>query len=249
MKVIINFFFFFLHVLFYNLHFFFFLVDKVQPREVQKYSEVKLHWKVRHKLKGSGFDLMFDMAHKVSIIKPLLVALVRRYDPKSGLFELGQQKNIKLLFGLQDVFRITGLPIDGKPVCLDTKYVKKLGAGEFTKLTGLECDKTTISLQTLADEINNSYDEINSNANMDRIDQICRIVTLLGIGCMVMQGGHSQIRLDYIRLLRDVDEIKNYAWGAASWANLHSSLINVAIRDGTNLFGSVFALMVISSLV
>ncbi|KAJ1395596.1 hypothetical protein SESBI_33284 [Sesbania bispinosa] len=54
-------------------------VNGIQPRESQKYCQVKLHWKVKEKLKGSGVDLLFEMAHK-------------------------------------DIFRITGLPIDGKPV-------------------------------------------------------------------------------------------------------------------------------------
>ncbi|KAJ1385412.1 Aminotransferase-like, plant mobile domain [Sesbania bispinosa] len=177
--------------------------SSVQPRGVQKYCDVKLHWRVKEKLNGSGFDLMFDMAHK-------------------------------------DIFRITGLPIDGKPVCFDNE---KLGVGEFANLTGLECDETTISLKTLVDGINNSYDEIN-NMEENRLDQICRIVALLGISCMIMQETHSKIRIRCITLVRDVANIKNYAWGAASWTNLHSSMIRVKSGDGTNLFGSVFALMV-----
>lgn len=70
---------------------------------------------------------------------------------------------------------------------MDIKYVKKLGAIEFTKLTGLECNKTTISLQTLANEINNSYDEINFNMDKNRLDQIYSIVTILGVDHTIIQ--------------------------------------------------------------
>ncbi|KAJ1403794.1 HAD superfamily [Sesbania bispinosa] len=161
-------------------------VNGIQPRESQKYCQVKLHWKVKEKLKGSGFNLLFEVAHK-------------------------------------DIFRITGLPIDGKPVCLDDE---KLRVGEFGNLTGIDCPETKISLQTLVDEINNSYEAI---INMDdfRVNQICRIVALLAIGCLVMQETHNKIKIKYLCLLRDVDNVKNYAWGATSWTNLHSSLIHV----------------------
>ncbi|KAJ1386232.1 hypothetical protein SESBI_40951 [Sesbania bispinosa] len=40
-------------------------VDEIQPREKHKYVEVKLHWKVKERLMGSGFDYLFDLDHKV----------------------------------------------------------------------------------------------------------------------------------------------------------------------------------------
>ncbi|KAJ1404605.1 Aminotransferase-like, plant mobile domain [Sesbania bispinosa] len=214
-------------------------VDAVQPREVQKYCGVKLHWKVREKLQGSGFEYMFDLAHKVNTCKPLLVALTRTYQPQSGLFLFGEQQELELFFSLQDIFRITGLPIDGEPVSIEDV---KLKVGEFCSLTGLECDKPVISLQTLVDAINMSYDDVNDMDEV-RLNQICRIVALLGIGCMIMQETKSTIKIKYICLLRKVECIKDYAWGAAAWANLHSSLIEIKKGYGTQLYGSVVSLM------
>ncbi|KAJ1418113.1 hypothetical protein SESBI_16071 [Sesbania bispinosa] len=167
-------------------------VDAVQPREVQKYCGVKLHWKVREKLQGSGFEYMFDLAHKVNT------------------------------FSLENL---------------------KLKEGEFACLTGLGCHQSVVSLQTLVDAINMSYDDLN-NMDENRLNQICRIVALLGIGCMIMQETKSTIKIKYICLLRKVEAIKDYAWGAATWASLHSSLIQIKNGDGSNLYGSVISLMV-----
>ncbi|KAJ1442515.1 HAD-like superfamily [Sesbania bispinosa] len=215
-------------------------VDAVQPREVQKYCGVKLHWKVREKLQGSSFEYMFDLAHKVNTCKPLLVALTRTYQPQSRLFLFGEQQELELFFGLQDIFRITGLPIDGEPVSIEDVKLKE---GEFASLTGLECNQSVISLQTLVDAINMSYDDVN-NMDEKKLNQICRIVALLGIGCMIMQETKSTIKIKYICLLRKVEAIKDYAWGAATWASLHSSLIQIKNGDGMNLYGSVISLMI-----
>ncbi|KAJ1388492.1 HAD superfamily [Sesbania bispinosa] len=192
------------------------------------------------KLQGSGFEYMFDLAHKVNTCKPLLVALTRTYQPQSGLFLFGEHQELELFFSLQDIFRITGLPIDGESVSIEDV---KLKVGEFGSLTGLECDKPVISLQTLVDAIYMSYDDVNDMDEV-RLNQICRIVALLGIGCMIMQETKSTIKIKYICLLRKVECKKDYAWGAAAWANLHSSLIEIKKGYGTQLYGSAVSLMV-----
>ncbi|KAI9123709.1 hypothetical protein K1719_005009 [Acacia pycnantha] len=79
------------------------------PRElVLNYCKVKLHEQVKQKLKGSGFEFMFEIGCKISHMKSLLLALVHAYETKIG-FCFGQNE---LYFGLEDVLMITGLPID-----------------------------------------------------------------------------------------------------------------------------------------
>ncbi|KAJ1418135.1 hypothetical protein SESBI_16094 [Sesbania bispinosa] len=116
---------------------------------------------------------MFDLAHKVNTCKPLLVALTRIYQPQSRLFLFGEQQELELCFSLQDIFCITGLPIDGDPVSIEDV---KLKVGEFGSLTGLECDKPVISLQTLVDAINMSYEDVN---DMDEVFALVRIPRLI----------------------------------------------------------------------
>ncbi|KAJ1404686.1 HAD-like superfamily [Sesbania bispinosa] len=108
----------------------------------------------------------------------------------------------------KDIFRITGLPIDWKPVCLDDE---KLRVGEFHDLTGIDCAETKISLQTLVDEINNSYEAI---INMDdfRLNQICRIVALLAIGCLVFALVRIPFLIPYVYKERDPESLHNLSF-------------------------------------
>lgn len=41
------------------------------------------------------------------------------------------------------------------------------------------------------------------------------MIAFLGnIRCMILQdGGNHQVNIEYVRLLHDVDQIKQYAWG------------------------------------
>jgi hypothetical protein len=47
--------------------------------------------------------------------------------------------------------------------------------------------------------------------------------------------------MKYLSIFKDVDKIKSYAWGAASWANLIDSLKK---PDASNIVGCTMALMV-----
>ena len=68
----------------------------------------------------------------------LLNLLVELYDVDSGLFIFGRHK---LYFGLEDIYLITGLPIDGEPFLADNKLfnepptnVKELIGVDFEKI-------------------------------------------------------------------------------------------------------------------
>ena len=71
------------------------------------------HEQIKQKLKGSGFEFMFEIGCKISHMKSLLLALVHTYKISIGVFCFDQNE---LYFGLEDVLMIIGLRIDGKPI-------------------------------------------------------------------------------------------------------------------------------------
>lgn len=86
----------------------------VQPRELlQYYAKVKIPECVLQKLEGSRFEHIFKIKMKLGIVKLLIAAMVNSHDMTTRGFQFGQHK---LYLGLEDVPKITGLPIDGEPV-------------------------------------------------------------------------------------------------------------------------------------
>ena len=68
---------------------------------------------IKEELKKTGFGFLLSLTSKVRHNFPLLSAIIDCYDPREGIFNFGSRK---LIFGLEDVLYIIGLPIDGKPI-------------------------------------------------------------------------------------------------------------------------------------
>ncbi|KAI9116919.1 hypothetical protein K1719_011918 [Acacia pycnantha] len=212
----------------------------LNPRElVSYYSKVTLHQQVKQKLRGSGFEFMFEIKWKISNFKSLLAALINNYNVSLGAFLIGQNK---LYFGLEDVLMITGLRIDGKPVIFYGN-TPNLTKEQVFELVGVYPKEQFVSTNDLVNFINSLNDE---NANEDRVNCTARATTLLGIACMISSDiGKSRIPKKFINFLMDVGEINTYAWGAASWVKLHTTLKAFRVNKKqmhTNLCGCVFVL-------
>lgn len=184
---------------------------------------------------------MFDLDLKPAHVKPLLRALFDVYDIQNGAFQIGQSS---IYFGLEDVLMITvltGLPIDGRPFMVNG-IVTYEDCLSLIGVSPVKDKKGGILISDLIRFINAFDDE----ANDETLDQACRATALLGIACMVHQEiGTTRIHQRYLHLLRDVNEIKSYAWGAASWVNLHTSMREWKRNPRkSNITGCTFALMV-----
>ncbi|WJX94441.1 Ulp1 peptidase [Trifolium repens] len=129
---------------------------------------------------------------------------------------------------------ITGLPIDGEPVSID--QVTKEECLELVRIPS-SCDNQ-LSNTSLVKII----EKINDTSSQREVEQACRATALLGINCTVIQAiGKSSIHMKYLSIFKDVDKIKSYAWGAASWANL---IDNLKKPDASNIVGCTMALMI-----
>ncbi|WJX94442.1 Ulp1 peptidase [Trifolium repens] len=133
---------------------------------------------------------------------------------------------------------ITGLPIDGEPVSID-----QVTKEECLELVGIPPSRDNRLSNTSLVKI---IEKINDTSSQREVEQACRATALLGINCTVIQAiGKSSIHMKYLSIFKDVDKIKSYAWGAASWANLIDSLKK---PDASNIVGCTMALMIFAFL-
>jgi hypothetical protein len=207
-------------------------------RENMQYNlKLPLHKKIEEHLKGYGFETLFEYylwfgkTRSATHYRPLMDALCQCFNKDDNTFNLGQTK---IYFGLEDVFMITGLPIDGEPVSID-----QVTKEECLELVGIPPSRDNQLSNTSLVKI---IEKINDTSSQREVEQACRATALLGINCTVIQAiGKSSIHMKYLSILKDVDKIKSYAWGAASWANLIDSLKK---PDASNIVGRTMALMV-----
>ncbi|GAU25616.1 hypothetical protein TSUD_49680 [Trifolium subterraneum] len=203
--------------------------------------KLELDKQITKHLKGSGFEKLFGYFPKhgkvqsVTHYRPLMDALCQCFDKDNNTFDLGQTK---IYFGLEDVFMITGLPIDGEPV-----RIGEVTKEECLELVGIPPGHNNRLRHASLVEI---ITKINDESSQLEVEQACRATALLGIDCTVIQAiGKSSIHMKYLSILKDVDKIKSYAWGAASWANLINSLKN---SNPSNIVGCTMALMIFAFL-
>lgn len=205
----------------------------------------KLDGRVQERVKDTGFDGLLRLTNlPVSHNLPLLSALVESYDERKRCFVFN---NHRVVFGLEDVLYITGLPVDGNPVTgidgngkqMCKKYLGCNGCGE--KRTGI----------TNFEWLQENFELVPETIDKDspEIEPYVRAFLLYLIGSVVVPDySGSRVPVMYLSLMEDLESIKDYAWGAALLAHLHFSLESFKQRyslDRRNiLMGHSYSLMV-----
>ncbi|XP_021822726.1 serine/threonine-protein phosphatase 7 long form homolog isoform X2 [Prunus avium] len=212
---------------------------------INNLKEWKLDKRVKQRIKDSGFDGLLRLTtFPVNHDLPLLSALVESYDVKSRCFVFN---GYKLVFGLEDVLYITGLPVDGNPVTgIDSKgnelCMKYLGRNV--------CDETRKGLTNSA-WLRNNFEVVPETIDQDspEIEPYVRAFLLYLIGSIVVPSYHgTNVPVMYLSLMENLQSIKDYAWGAALLAHLHISMENFkqpySPRRKNILIGHSYSLMV-----
>ncbi|XP_058765005.1 uncharacterized protein LOC131638461 [Vicia villosa] len=144
---------------------------------------------------------------KSDLLVPLVEELLSYYDHEKNLFEINGHK---LAVTLEDILYITGLPIRGKPIM---KASKENGA--FERVFGIN-NKKPCSIKRLK--------ELAGNSNLD-IDTRVKAALLVLIACVVIPTGDTHtIRGDFVSYVERLEDVDNYAWGAALLAFLYSGI-------------------------
>lgn len=167
----------------------------------------------------------------------LLSSLVDHYDVSERCFVFN---DVKLHFGLEDVWHITGLPIDGEavtgvegnPIQLSVKYL-----GE----TLCEGKRGAIKLSTLK----NRFRNVPAKTDSSELTYYIRAYLLYVLGTAILPDkSGSLVPTIYLPLLEDIKKVHYYAWGAALLAHLHVALANCKKQGSQSIMGHTFSLLV-----
>ncbi|XP_070018375.1 protein MAINTENANCE OF MERISTEMS-like [Nicotiana sylvestris] len=197
------------------------IVDHVENLSLWEVSNVVLV----DRLQGIGFENLAKIFNlrpsRHEHLTKLISALVHFYDADKRCFLFN---GLDFFFGLEDILKISGLPIDGKSVIgqdgKDEKFDEKyLGVTkEYLGVTngkGIDLKTGGICLRSLGRKYGNS-DCLNS--------QYIRVYVLYIIVSVIAPRTKFAVPGYFLALLDDVDKIEDYAWGAAMLAYLHKGL-------------------------
>ncbi|KAF3790642.1 Serine/threonine-phosphatase 7 long form-like protein [Nymphaea thermarum] len=155
-----------------------------------------------------------------------LYALAQKWDPRTNTFVFD---GFEMTITLEDVARLFDLKVYGKPVLGTSNYnlrgksSKLLGMteSEFESVVGFKGKSTSIIVAALQHKWQHAKHDVPSQ----EADQALRsfIIYLFGLSLFSDNSG-SRISWRYVQFLEDLDQVHDYAWGAAVLAHLYSQL-------------------------
>ncbi|XP_065858597.1 uncharacterized protein [Euphorbia lathyris] len=175
-------------------------------------------------------------------------AIMSHFDENEFKFTFGEKS---LYLGLEDVFHITGLPVDGCPV-----VVKKIDDYEkfSTRLLGSDDPERTensplVTKKWLLDTFKKVLDDITSVD--EKLKWYVRAYILFTIGTILLPSNQKgTVSMVYLHHLEDlsVDSLNKIAWGAAVLAKLQGSFKNGKCTSGATWILEMFILERIPSI-
>ncbi|KAL6297246.1 hypothetical protein ACE6H2_005388 [Prunus campanulata] len=184
-------------------------------QQLDKLTKWNVDKRVKCRLEGTGFDTYLKYARlTVKHDFAMLNAILACY--KKGHFIFGKWKYV---LGLEDVLRITGLPIDGNPVTGSNLDSRELA---WTIFGMVECNKgTKCSLSWLK----SNFEVVPPQLDAKEIDKYVIAYMLYVLGtCILPDKSRDKVCLMYLHTLENVDNVKNYAFGAAMLAHLQNAI-------------------------
>ncbi|KAK4434785.1 protein MAIN-LIKE 1 [Sesamum alatum] len=154
------------------------------------------------------------------------------------------RRAIRIPITLGDVLWITGLPIDSEPVIEDLKGVDfKSLSNELLRTDSCFKNGASISVTLLKEEFGNKEEaEISEPEDFARY---LRALFLYVIGSVIVPSNSQDIHCCYLLFLRDIEKIKDYAWGAAMLAIVHRALEKVITNNNSIACNAHFLTMAI----
>ncbi|KAJ0793128.1 putative protein-serine/threonine phosphatase [Helianthus annuus] len=139
------------------------------------------------------------------------------YNRDSNIFVV---KGKRLSITLEDILYLMHLPIDGKPVLCKESPSKEACEEVFG-------DRAPTKIQDLK---NIAFDKNNDERKRKAV------VLKMIVGCFIMSGYNGyEVSPTYVELLKDLDEVPKYVWGAALLAYLVHELERInKKKDGIN---------------
>ncbi|KAF7822126.1 serine/threonine-protein phosphatase 7 long form-like protein [Senna tora] len=200
--------------------------------------------RVVEKLKGTGFENL----HKVStfnISSKIASFLLHHFQSHECTYQVGEKK---FCVTLEDVYYLTGLPINGKPVTGNDSDYRML----THRLLGRNDILTKCKSGTLGEIKFKLLEELFKDPPADATDEVInhhvRAYVLYLIGTFVCPLKDSKVSTVFLNNLENIEEIGSYAWGAALLAYINRGMqmllegkVSVTLR-GNSLVLQLFAM-------
>ncbi|KAL8144113.1 hypothetical protein V2J09_017145 [Rumex salicifolius] len=142
------------------------------------------------------------------VLKSLVSIICRHYNKDTDFFQFG---DVKLGITLEDILYITGLPFMGKPV------VCRLGRKE-------PFDVFQDVMPDIANQNTVQSGALISLASTDSNVQLKAILLVIIDSFIAPTNNGGKIGGKYVLFVKDLDDVKNFAWGAALLAYLVTGL-------------------------
>lgn len=197
--------------------------------------------KVLEKLKGSFF-------YSIAQFKPYKQCLIFQkfiqdcYNKNTKTFSFGPDNDVGLYFGLQDVYALSGMPVDGRPiVCNDvnTELLCRKYLGTFDKCKSKSAGKSkkVSSMKVSRDWLKKKFEKVPDEATGETLHYHVRAYLLYLIGTVILPDNDNpaQYPAYWLQFIKDLNprKLDGVAWGAAA----HCMLTNCFTKERVNVHG------------
>jgi len=181
--------------------------------------------RVKAKLRGTFFDSISEQFLKGYRQCHIFQSFIKDcYDKKKKKFTFGLNDDVGLYFGLQDVFALSGIPVDGKPLICEDQDTELL----CRKYLGIPYKDEKKAMRVPKKWLRSSFEEVPEDATEEMVGYHVRAYLLYLIGSTILP--HSENKLDYpaywLQFLDDLNpcNLNGVAWGAAVHCRLITGL-------------------------
>ncbi|GJR64769.1 serine/threonine-protein phosphatase 7 [Tanacetum coccineum] len=184
----------------------------------------KVDNRIRNILEGSIFHPLIDMVPYVQ--KTTFQSFIQDcYDKSSRTFTFGHDHKLKLYLGLQDVFAISGFPVDGsRPIICEDINTKQICIDMLGTYEQEPKMKMKVSKRWLKD----TFEAVSEEISGDAIAPYVRgyLLYLIGTKVLLNCDKPNYYPVYWLQFLEDLSpsKLNDVAWGAAALAMLHTSL-------------------------
>ncbi|KAI5421401.1 hypothetical protein KIW84_045001 [Lathyrus oleraceus] len=217
------------------------LVDQNKMLTCTEHLENLQNWtldqRIKTRLKDTGFPRLSEL-EKCQHDNQLLKCVVSHFNTETCGFEFG---DIKLVFGLKDVLKITGLHITGQSVTGtggDMTHWSNQCFGQDLTFKKQRAIRGAIKLSVLREK----FMEVPPNAIEVELDRHTRAYVLGS--SLFSSSSKGDVDTLHLPLLYHVEKIKDYAWGAAALAHLYCSMKKIKEEGIKHLHGIALSLQV-----
>lgn len=210
--------------------------------------DLKNRWepnaKVLEQLKGSFF-------YSIAQLKPYKQCHIFQefiqecYNKNTKTFSFGLNNDVELYFGLQDVYALSGMPVDGRPIVCDDIETEKLCRQYLGTFDESACKskksagklKKVSSMKVSREWLRKNFKNVPNEATNETLQYHVRAYLLYLIGTVILPDNDNprEYPAYWLQFIKDLNprKLDGVAWGAAA----HCMLTNTFTKKRAYVHG------------